>query len=94
MALQGQPAARAPHSHVPAADHGHAPAGGGHEHNGHHDGDGLVTDPVCGMQVSPVTAPQRRDIGGEPVWFCSAHCAAAFDADPHLYHAATPDATP
>ena len=94
VALQGLPAARAPHPHVPAAGHRHAPAGDLHEHLGHYHGDGLVTDPVCGMQVSPVTGPQRRDIGGEPVWFCSARCAAAFDADPHRYHASSSSGTP
>jgi Cu+-exporting ATPase len=87
------PAAGALHSQG-SARHVHVPGGDGHEHHGHRDGEGMVTDPVCGMRVSAATAQQRRDSSGEPVWFCSAHCAAAFDADPHRYHAATPGGTP
>jgi P-type Cu+ transporter len=49
----------------------------------HHD-DGqrstLVTDPVCGMRVDPASAPEHRATGSGTVWFCSAHCAAAFEA--------------
>jgi Cu+-exporting ATPase len=41
-----------------------------------------VTDPVCGMTVDPATAPERRGTGTDAVYFCSAGCAAAFDADP------------
>jgi len=93
-ASQGLPAARALHPHVLAAGRSQPAVQGGHEHHGHQDGDDLVTDPVCGMQVSPATAPQRRNIGGDPVWFCSAHCATTFDADPHRYHAPTPGGTP
>ena len=43
---------------------------------------GPVTDPVCGMTVDPATAPERRGTGADAVYFCSAGCAAAFDADP------------
>ena len=38
-----------------------------------------VTDPVCGMTVDPATAPGRRGAGPDTVYFCSAHCAAAYD---------------
>jgi len=41
-----------------------------------------VTDPVCGMTVDPATAPEHRGTGPGTVYFCSAGCAAAFDADP------------
>ena len=41
-----------------------------------------VTDPVCGMTVDPATAPERRGTGTDAVYFCSAGCAAAYDADP------------
>jgi Cu+-exporting ATPase len=44
-----------------------------------------ATDPVCGMTVDPATAPARRGTGPGTVYFCSAHCAAAFDADPGQY---------
>jgi Cu+-exporting ATPase len=44
-----------------------------------------VTDPVCGMSVDPDTAPEHRGSGADTVYFCSAGCAAAFDADPGRY---------
>jgi Cu+-exporting ATPase len=44
-----------------------------------------VTDPVCGMNVDPATAAEHRDAGSGTVYFCSAHCAAAFDTDPGQY---------
>jgi Cu+-exporting ATPase len=42
-----------------------------------------VTDPVCGMQVDPKTAAAHRGT----VHFCSAGCAAAYDAEPERYAA-------
>jgi Cu+-exporting ATPase len=53
-----------------------------------------VTDPVCGMQVDPATAAARRDTPAGTVCFCSAGCAAAFDAEPHRYAATTAAAVP
>jgi P-type Cu+ transporter len=41
-------------------------------------------DPVCGMRVAADTAI-RRDTDHGLVYFCSSHCAATFDADPHRY---------
>jgi P-type Cu+ transporter len=41
-----------------------------------------VTDPVCGMTVDPATAAGQRGTGPDTVYFCSAGCAAAYDADP------------
>jgi len=46
---------------------------------------GPVTDPVCGMTVDPATAAEHRGAGPGTVYFCSAHCAAAFDTDPGQY---------
>jgi Cu+-exporting ATPase len=46
-----------------------------------------TTDPVCGMHVDPATAAAHRRVGDTDVPFCSAHCAAAFDADPGRYGA-------
>jgi len=40
-----------------------------------------VTDPVCGMTVDPATA-EHRGAGPDTVYFCSAGCATAYDADP------------
>ncbi|SRR6266536_1693380 len=42
-------------------------------------------DPVCGMTVTPASAAARREVAGTTVWFCSAGCAAAYDADPERY---------
>jgi Cu+-exporting ATPase len=44
-----------------------------------------VTDPVCGMQIDPITAPEHRNTETGTLHFCSAHCAAAFDAAPGRY---------
>jgi Cu+-exporting ATPase len=40
-----------------------------------------ATDPVCGMTVDPATAPAHRGTGPDTVYFCSAGCAAAYDAE-------------
>ena len=48
-----------------------------------------VTDPVCGMAVDPATAAGRQGA----VYFCSAGCAAAYDADPGRYAATTAGGT-
>jgi len=53
-----------------------------------------ATDPVCGMTVDPATAAAQRSTPGGPGYFCSAHCAAAFDADPARYAPAGTAATP
>jgi Cu+-exporting ATPase len=47
-----------------------------------------VVDPVCGMTISPETAAQTREVDGTTYHFCSAHCAASFDADPQRYTSA------
>ncbi|NXY97152.1 heavy metal translocating P-type ATPase [Streptomyces sp. BR123] len=41
-----------------------------------------VVDPVCGMHIDPADAAEHRQTNGDAYFFCSAHCAAAFDADP------------
>jgi len=51
-------------------------------------------DPVCGMTVDPATAPEHRGTGPGTVYFCSAHCAAAFDADPGHHAAAAATTAP
>ena len=48
-----------------------------------------VTDPVCGMTVEPATSSGHRGSGADTAYFCSAGCAAAFDADPDRYAAAS-----
>jgi YHS domain-containing protein len=37
------------------------------------------------MSVDPARAAEHRDTGTRAAYFCSAGCAAAFDASPHLY---------
>jgi uncharacterized protein len=37
------------------------------------------TDPVCGMKVDRAQAMTRTTDGGATAYFCSAHCAEAFD---------------
>ena len=43
---------------------------------------GPATDPVCGMTLDPATVPEHRGTGPDTVYFCSAGCAAAYDAEP------------
>ena len=38
-----------------------------------------ATDPVCGMHVDRTNAVTRQ-VDGRTVYFCSEHCAAAFDS--------------
>ncbi|MFM9877643.1 MAG: heavy metal translocating P-type ATPase [Rhodoglobus sp.] len=54
-------------------------------HTEHNAESGLVTDPVCGMQIDPQTAAATRDHEGTAFHFCSEGCASKFDADPHRY---------
>jgi Cu+-exporting ATPase len=63
----------------PAVEHTHT-----HEH-GAHATDTSGVDPVCGMAVSRDSAAAQRQVGDVTVYFCSAHCAATFDADPAKY---------
>ncbi len=44
-----------------------------------------VTDPVCGMDVDPVTSTHRAEHDGQTYHFCCAGCQAEFEADPTLY---------
>ncbi|MFF4505770.1 heavy metal translocating P-type ATPase [Streptomyces sp. NPDC001401] len=44
-----------------------------------------ATDPVCGMQINPAHAPEHRETPDGTRYFCSDHCAAAYDADPDHY---------
>jgi YHS domain-containing protein len=45
----------------------------------------LVLDPVCHMQVHPLTAAGSRRHRDEEVYFCSARCIRHFEADPDRY---------
>jgi P-type Cu+ transporter len=54
---------------------------------------GLLTDPVCGMQVDPATSRYRHQHAGATFHFCGARCREKFAADPDRYLAAR-DAAP
>ncbi len=45
----------------------------------------LERDPVCGMQVNPATAKHVHEHQGKKFYFCCAHCAEKFKADPGKY---------
>ena len=47
-------------------------------------GAGMVTDPVCGMQV-PADTPLRSAYAGADYGFCSRHCLERFEAEPERY---------
>ncbi len=66
-----------------------------HSHRGAHDhaGDagtngsaaGVVTDPVCGMEVDPAVTKHSFEHGGAMIYFCSAHCLEKFAEAPEKY---------
>ncbi|MFI1651801.1 heavy metal translocating P-type ATPase [Streptomyces avidinii] len=66
------PSASAPHQ---------APGGGPHPHQDAGRSAQEVVDPVCGMHLDPAHAADHRTTSTDTYYFCSAHCAAAFDAD-------------
>ena len=41
-----------------------------------------MTDPVCGMDVTPGTAAGAWEHGGATYYFCSVGCLERFRADP------------
>jgi YHS domain-containing protein len=46
---------------------------------------GMVEDPVCGMQINIDTAPAQTVLDNEFYYFCSQGCKDAFDKNPELY---------
>ena len=58
----------------------------------HHDhpapatpNEGMVKDPVCGMDVDPEKTAHKTKAEGETHYFCSARCLQKFEADPARY---------
>ena len=51
-------------------------------------------DPVCGMRVDPATAPATVSHGGTRYYFCAAHCAERFRAEPARYLGGAPTPQP
>ena len=59
-----------------------------HKHDQqHHASAAAVTDPVCGMAISPDAGADSETVDGVTYYFCSDRCAAGFRADPHRYTA-------
>ena len=46
-------------------------------------------DPVCGMEVNPMSAEAQSEYGGQSFYFCSAGCKQRFDSNPEPYIDAT-----
>lgn len=44
-------------------------------------------DPVCGKELLPNTAASTVNREGKTLYFCSAECRTAFDAEPKKYAA-------
>lgn len=42
-------------------------------------------DPVCGMEVSRLTAIEEMEYQGKTYYFCSGGCREAFEAAPEKY---------
>jgi Cu+-exporting ATPase len=54
-----------------------------------------VIDPVCGMEVDPVSSGYKAEFGGAAYYFCSARCKETFTAEPARYaRARTPPEPP
>ncbi|MXN63628.1 heavy metal translocating P-type ATPase [Stappia sp. GBMRC 2046] len=66
--------------------HGHGHAHGEHAHS--------VTDPVCGMKVTPGEDTPSRDHAGHRYFFCSQRCHDRFVEDPRKYLGDRPEPEP
>lgn len=42
-------------------------------------------DPVCGMEVSRLTAVEEAEYQGKTYYFCAGICREAFEAEPDKY---------
>lgn len=47
-----------------------------------HEQHTTVTDPVCGMRITPGPTTPHLDLGDRRHWFCAEHCRARFTPDP------------
>ena len=73
------------HAHHHAHAHGHA----SHQHEAKSPPN-LVKDPVCGMDVDPLTARFQATFEGRAFYFCSQNCHDKFKANPEQYVAVAP----
>ena len=44
-----------------------------------------VKDPVCGMEIDPMTAAGTSEYDGQTYYFCSIGCKKSFDKEPEKY---------
>lgn len=51
----------------------------------HQDTERTFKDPVCGMEVSRLTAIEECDYQGKTYYFCSGGCRVAFEVEPKKY---------
>lgn len=51
----------------------------------HQDDERAFKDPVCGMEVSRLTAFAETNYEGKTYYFCSPGCRDAFEAEPGKY---------
>ena len=45
----------------------------------------MEIDPVCKMEVDPVTAEWKTDYDGKTYYFCAPGCKRSFEKDPEKY---------
>ncbi len=45
----------------------------------------MEIDPVCKMEVDPVTAQWKSEYKDQTYYFCAPGCKASFDKDPEKY---------
>lgn len=45
----------------------------------------MEIDPVCGMEVDPITAAYQTTYKDKTYYFCSAECKRDFDKEPQKY---------
>jgi len=45
----------------------------------------MAKDPVCGMEVDPVTAAGTSDYKGQSYYFCNLSCKKSFEEEPEKY---------
>jgi YHS domain-containing protein len=51
----------------------------------HQESERTFKDPVCGMEVSRLSAIDEYEYRGKTYYFCSGGCRDAFAADPEKY---------
>ena len=51
----------------------------------HQNSEQTYKDPVCGMEVSRLTAIEEVDYQGKTYYFCAGICKEAFELEPEKY---------